>query len=327
MLLRLAYLTVTNAFAALRLLPMSDRDKDAEILALRHQVMVLEWQLDADARVRFTPADRLLLAALLTPLPRAVLRRVRLVIRPHTVLRWHRELVKHQHARTCRPKRRGRSPTVRSIGVLILRLVRENASWGYRRVHGELTMFGLRSLLPRSGKSFSRKVLTQHPSEPPRPGLTSCKSEVRQRTIALDTEAVRLLRRHQQRQHLQGLDTAGWVFTRADGQPIRPDYLTYRFRYLVAASGLPPVRLHDLRHGAASTALARARGPAYGPGTARARQHRADLRHLHLGPARTPHAAAEATARLVLTTARRIGQRLQKRTIQFRRRPTSRPPR
>jgi putative transposase len=34
-LLRLAYLTVTNAFAMLRLLPMSDRDKDAEILALR----------------------------------------------------------------------------------------------------------------------------------------------------------------------------------------------------------------------------------------------------------------------------------------------------
>ncbi|MDP9611166.1 hypothetical protein JOF35_003443 [Streptomyces demainii] len=45
MLLRLAYLGVTNAFAVLRLLPMSDRDKDAEILALRHQITVLERQL------------------------------------------------------------------------------------------------------------------------------------------------------------------------------------------------------------------------------------------------------------------------------------------
>ncbi|KAK1185265.1 hypothetical protein B7755_048615 [Streptomyces sp. NBS 14/10] len=45
MLLRLAYLGVTNAFAMLRLLRMSDRDKDAEILALRHQVTVLERQL------------------------------------------------------------------------------------------------------------------------------------------------------------------------------------------------------------------------------------------------------------------------------------------
>ncbi|GAA3559876.1 hypothetical protein GCM10022419_045610 [Nonomuraea rosea] len=37
MLLRLAYLTVTNTFAALRLLPMSNRDKDVEIFVLRHQ--------------------------------------------------------------------------------------------------------------------------------------------------------------------------------------------------------------------------------------------------------------------------------------------------
>ncbi|MEV0615400.1 integrase core domain-containing protein [Nonomuraea sp. NPDC050404] len=65
-------------------------------------------------------------------------------MRPDTVLRWHRELVKHQHARTCRPKRRGRPPTVRSIRIVILRLVRENPSWGYRRVHGELTTLGLK---------------------------------------------------------------------------------------------------------------------------------------------------------------------------------------
>jgi hypothetical protein len=44
-LLRLAYLTMTNTFKMLRLLPVSDRDKDAEILALRHQIAVLERQL------------------------------------------------------------------------------------------------------------------------------------------------------------------------------------------------------------------------------------------------------------------------------------------
>ncbi|MEV4359406.1 hypothetical protein [Nonomuraea sp. NPDC049625] len=44
MLLRLAYLTVTNAFAALWLPPMGDRDKDVEILAVRHQISVLERQ-------------------------------------------------------------------------------------------------------------------------------------------------------------------------------------------------------------------------------------------------------------------------------------------
>jgi hypothetical protein len=41
MLLRLAYLGITNAFALLRLLPVGDRDRDTEILALRHQLAVL----------------------------------------------------------------------------------------------------------------------------------------------------------------------------------------------------------------------------------------------------------------------------------------------
>jgi hypothetical protein len=57
-LLPLAYLTVTNVFAALRLLPMGDRDKAIEILALRHQITVLERRLGADTRVRFAPEDR-----------------------------------------------------------------------------------------------------------------------------------------------------------------------------------------------------------------------------------------------------------------------------
>ncbi|GAA1804814.1 hypothetical protein GCM10009682_28150 [Luedemannella flava] len=137
MLLRLAYLGVTNAFALLGLLPMSDRAKDVEILALRHQIVVLERHLHG-AKVRFTPADRALLAALLNQLPRGMLHQIRLLVRPDTVLRWHRDLIAARHARISRPKRFGRPPTVRSIRVLVLRLARENASWGYRRIHGEL---------------------------------------------------------------------------------------------------------------------------------------------------------------------------------------------
>jgi hypothetical protein len=113
-LLRLAYLAVTNAFAMLRLVPMSDRDKDTEILALRHQITVLERQLGND-RVRFTPSDRAFLAALLHRLPSQLLRRVRLLVRPDTVLRWHRDLIARRHAAASQPKRSGRPRTVRSI--------------------------------------------------------------------------------------------------------------------------------------------------------------------------------------------------------------------
>jgi transposase InsO family protein len=134
---------VTNALAVLRLLPMSDQAKDAEILALRHQITVLQRQLHGE-KVRFDPSDRAFLAALLHRLPRDVLRRVRLLVRPETVLRWHRGLVAHRHAVASRPKRAGRPRTVRSIRTLVLRLARENSSWGYRRIHGELLVLGVK---------------------------------------------------------------------------------------------------------------------------------------------------------------------------------------
>jgi hypothetical protein len=59
--------------------------------------MVLQRQLGSE-RVRFDPADRAFLAALLHQLPRDVLRRVRLLVRPETVIRWHRDLLTRRHA-------------------------------------------------------------------------------------------------------------------------------------------------------------------------------------------------------------------------------------
>jgi hypothetical protein len=171
-LLRLAYLGVTNTLAMLRLLPMSDRAKDAEILALRHQITVLERQLQG-AKVRVTPADRAFLAALLHQLPRDVLRQIRLPVRPETVRRWHRDLTARRHARISRPKHAGRPPTVRSIRALVLRLAHENGTWGYRRIHGELLVLGVLPR-PRSGKSSSTPGSTRHPSGPRTAGPPSC---------------------------------------------------------------------------------------------------------------------------------------------------------
>jgi hypothetical protein len=63
-LVRLAYLAVSNAFAMVWLLPVGEREKDVEILVLRHQIVVLQRQLGS-ARINFEPEDRALLAVLL----------------------------------------------------------------------------------------------------------------------------------------------------------------------------------------------------------------------------------------------------------------------
>lgn len=53
-----------------------------------------------------------------------------------------------------------------------------------------------------------------------------------------------------------GPDATAEVFTRPDGLLVHPDYVTRHFARLIAQAGLPPIRVHDLRHGAATLALA-----------------------------------------------------------------------
>ena len=80
------------------------------------------------------------------------------------------------------------------------------------------------------------------------------------RVVALDRTTVAVLRRHRATQQAErtamgeGYHDSGYVFTGLGGDPIAPDRLTRHFRQLSDAAGLPPVRLHDLRHGAATLA-------------------------------------------------------------------------
>ena len=142
---------------------------------LRHQITVLHRQLGT-TRPRLLPGDRAFLAALLHRLPRGVLDRFRLLVRPDTVLRWHRNLVARRHAARSRPRRPGRPRTVRSVRLLVLRLARENPS--RRGVTGASTAscssWASRSLPPPSGRSSGRPGSTRHPAGLPRPGPASC---------------------------------------------------------------------------------------------------------------------------------------------------------
>ena len=84
------------------------------------------------------------------------------------------------------------------------------------------------------------------------PTLTEPKSAASCRTVALDADTANRLTD----QHRRAGDRSGPMFTTAAGGPLRPGTVTHRFARLVAAADLPPIRLHDLRHGAATLALA-----------------------------------------------------------------------
>jgi len=141
--LKLMFLVVTRAVSVLGLSQREAWWKDAEILMLRHQLAVALRERPR-AHSRLTWPDRAWLALLAGTLPAGCLAGLRLIVTPATILRWHRDIVRRRWARLSRRGRSGRPPVRRSVRSVVLRLARENASWGYRRVHGELAALGIR---------------------------------------------------------------------------------------------------------------------------------------------------------------------------------------
>ncbi|MGP4027494.1 site-specific integrase [Actinomadura sp. 3N407] len=88
------------------------------------------------------------------------------------------------------------------------------------------------------------------------------KSDAGEDTIPLDSGTVTVLEAHHRRQDEarsewgQAWRGSGKVFTREDGSALHPDHVTDAFARLAHGAGLPPIRLHDLRHGAATLMLA-----------------------------------------------------------------------
>ena len=152
MLVSSLYVVVCRLVELIVLLSRRDRAKELEILVLRHELSILRRQA---GRPRLEPHDRLLLAALspgaaatpqLGTLSSCSRRRCCAGIRRLVAQRW-----------TYAHRRPGRPPIGRDVRELILRLARENPSWGYVRIVGEL----------RNSASPSRP----HPSGTSSPGL------------------------------------------------------------------------------------------------------------------------------------------------------------
>jgi len=135
MALSFLYLAFTRILQLVRLSWRNGDELAIEVVMLRHEVAVLRRQV---VRPALEPQDRALFAGLSRLMDRR--RRGRFFVQPETLLRWHRDLVRRKWTYPHRP---GRPSIPAGKVAIILRLARENSTWGYRRIHGELVRLGV----------------------------------------------------------------------------------------------------------------------------------------------------------------------------------------
>jgi putative transposase len=157
--------------AAIRSAVRSRLELEAEILALGHQLAVLQRQ--APRRPRLGRTDRLLWVLLSRLWPNW--RRAVRIVTPDTVVRWHRRGFGLYWSWKSRPRRAGRPAVAVDIRALIRQMHATNPLWGAPRIHGELRKLGLSvsqttvaTYLGRRDRPLSptwRTFLTQHVSQ------------------------------------------------------------------------------------------------------------------------------------------------------------------
>src|SRR5664280_930685 len=153
----------------------------------RHQQAVIEylqaenqslWEQLGKKRIRWTDAQRRRLAEKAKAVGRAALTALGTIVTPDTLLRWYRNLVavKYDGSKQRGP---GRPRTKPNIAKLVIRMARENPSWGYTRIRGALFNLGhdvarntIKNILKENGLEPAperRRLSLIHISEPTRP--------------------------------------------------------------------------------------------------------------------------------------------------------------
>src|SRR6266700_4233624 len=135
----------------------------------RHQLIVIEFlqtenRLLKDRlrgkRIRFTDAERALLARKAKAMGRKALLELETIVSPDTLLRWHRRLIAEKWNFVHR-RGPGRPRIMQKISALILRVAQDNPGWGYTRIQGPLDNLG-----HRVSRGTVANVLKRHGIEP-----------------------------------------------------------------------------------------------------------------------------------------------------------------
>jgi transposase len=169
---RVVHLVLTFCLDLLQVLARSKQDQALEIVMLRHQLRIALRQAPSAPRLsRWEKVTRAAPGARCRDLAQALV-----LVKPATVLRWHRAIVRRQWTYGNTPKC-GRPATPAATVALIVRFARENRTWGYGKMQGELLKVGLsvsqasiKRVLrrqglppaPRRGHTTWRAFLAQH---------------------------------------------------------------------------------------------------------------------------------------------------------------------
>ncbi len=137
-----------------------NREQQKTIEYLRTENVVLREKL-GKKRVLLSNDQRRRLAVKAKVLSRKALEEIATIVTPDTLLRWHRRLVADKWDYSSRREKMGRPPVSNEIKQLVLRMARENPTWGYDRVQGALANLGHRISDQTVGN-----ILKEHGIEP-----------------------------------------------------------------------------------------------------------------------------------------------------------------
>jgi putative transposase len=150
-----------------------------EELLLRNEYLVTEnriWRDQCEGRVQLTDAERQTLAEIGKKLGKHALEEIATIVKPATILAWHRKLVAQKFDGSKQRKAVGRPRVDKELEDLVVQMAKEHRSWGYDRIAGALAELGYEISDQTVGNILKRRAL---PTAPDRQKTTTWREFVR----------------------------------------------------------------------------------------------------------------------------------------------------